>query len=55
MIPCWWSSDVYSVLVGRWADNETGKILKTCYFNKKNFWGIITAVFWSVNQNYIWL
>ena len=54
MISCWWSADVYSVLVGRWIDNETGKILKTCYFNKY-FWGTITTVFWSFNKNHIWL
>ena len=55
MISCWWSSDVYSVSVGRWTDNETGEILKTCYFNKKYFWGAITTVFWSFNKSYIWL
>ena len=44
-----------SVLVGRWTDNETGKILKTCNFNKKYFWEIITAVFWSFNKNCMWL
>ena len=44
-----------SVLVGRWTDNETGKILKTCNFNKKYFWGTITAVFWSFDKNYKWL
>ena len=53
MISCWWSSDVYSVLVGRWTDNETNKILKTCYFDKKYFWSIITTAFWSFNKNYI--
>ena len=44
-----------SVLVGRWTDNETGKILKTCNFNKKYFWEIITTVFWSFNKNCMWL
>ena len=43
------------VLVGRWKDNETGKILKTCNFNKKYFWEIITTVFWSFNKNCMWL
>ena len=45
MISCWWSSDIYSVLVGIWTDNEAGKILKTCHFNNKYFWGTITTVF----------
>ena len=54
MISCWWSADVYSDLVGRWTDNDTGKILKSCYFNKY-FWGTITTVFWSFDKNYIWL
>ena len=44
-----------SVLVGRWTDNETGKILKTCNFNKKYFWEIITTVFWSFDKNCMWL
>ena len=26
MISCWSSPDVYFVLVGRWTDNEPGKI-----------------------------
>ena len=49
------SSDVYSVSVGRWTDNETGKILRTCYFNKKYFWGTITTAFWSFDKYYIWI
>ena len=32
MISCWWSSDVYSVLVGTWADNKTGNFLKNLLF-----------------------
>ena len=39
MISCWSSSGVYSVLVGRWTDNETVKILKTCYFKRSIFEG----------------
>ena len=39
MISCWWASDVYSVLVGRWTGNETGKILKTCYLIRSIFEG----------------
>ena len=55
MIFCCWSSDVYSVLLGRWTDNKAGKILETFYFNKKYFLDSITSIFWSFNKNYIWL